>query len=62
VLKDILESTDPDALVYTRRRRVEFSICSDRPGMLICKRLMESLAATARPRYTAARRPDRPDP
>jgi phenylpropionate dioxygenase-like ring-hydroxylating dioxygenase large terminal subunit len=42
--KDILESTDPDALVDTRRRGVEFSMDSDRPGMLIRKRLMELLA------------------
>ena len=43
--KDILESTDPDALVDTRRRGVEFSMDSDRPGMLIRKLLMELLAA-----------------
>jgi phenylpropionate dioxygenase-like ring-hydroxylating dioxygenase large terminal subunit len=43
--KDILESTDPDALVDTRRRGVEFSMDSDRPGMLIRKQLMELLAA-----------------
>ncbi len=42
--KDILESTDPDALVDTRRRGVEFSMDSDRPGMLIRKLLMELLA------------------
>jgi len=42
--KDILESTDPDALVDTRRRGVEYSMPSDRPGMLIRKRLMELLA------------------
>jgi phenylpropionate dioxygenase-like ring-hydroxylating dioxygenase large terminal subunit len=42
--KDILESTDPDALVDTRRRGVEFSMDSDRPGMLIRKQLMELLA------------------
>lgn len=42
--KDILESTDPDALVDTRRRGVEFSMDSDRPGMLIRKKLMELLA------------------
>jgi len=42
--KDILESTDPDALVDTRRRGVEFSMDSDRPGMMIRKRLMELLA------------------
>jgi phenylpropionate dioxygenase-like ring-hydroxylating dioxygenase large terminal subunit len=43
--KDILEATDPDALVDTRRRGVEFSMDSDRPGMLIRKQLMELLAA-----------------
>ncbi|MDE2081214.1 MAG: aromatic ring-hydroxylating dioxygenase subunit alpha [Burkholderiales bacterium] len=43
--KDILESTDPDALVDTRRRGVERSMDSDRPGMLIRKLLMELLAA-----------------
>jgi phenylpropionate dioxygenase-like ring-hydroxylating dioxygenase large terminal subunit len=42
--KDILESTDPDALVDTRRRGVEHSMDSDRPGMLIRKQLMELLA------------------
>ena len=41
---DILESTDPDALVDTRRRGVEYSMDSDRPGMLIRKKLMELLA------------------
>lgn len=41
--KDILESTDPDALVDTRRRGVEYSMESDRPGMLIRKQLMELL-------------------
>ncbi len=43
--KDILESTDPDALVDTRRRGIEYSMDSDRPGMLIRKKLMELLAA-----------------
>jgi len=33
--KDILESTDPDALVDTRRRGIEYSMDSDKPGMLI---------------------------
>jgi phenylpropionate dioxygenase-like ring-hydroxylating dioxygenase large terminal subunit len=42
--KDILESTDPDAMVDTRRRGVEYSMESDRPGMLIRKKLMELLA------------------
>jgi phenylpropionate dioxygenase-like ring-hydroxylating dioxygenase large terminal subunit len=43
--KDILESTDPDALVDTRRRGIEYSMDSDRPGMLIRKLLMELLSA-----------------
>ena len=43
--KDILESTESDALVDTRRRGVEYSMDSDRPGMLIRKQLMELLAA-----------------
>ncbi len=42
--KAILESTDPDALVDTRRRGIEYSMDSDRPGMLIRKHLMELLA------------------
>jgi phenylpropionate dioxygenase-like ring-hydroxylating dioxygenase large terminal subunit len=42
--KDILESTDPDAVIDTRRRGVEYSMESDRPGMLIRKKLMELLA------------------
>ena len=41
--KDILESTDPDALIDTRRRGVEYSMDSDRPGMLIRKKLFELL-------------------
>jgi phenylpropionate dioxygenase-like ring-hydroxylating dioxygenase large terminal subunit len=43
--KDILESTDPNAVVDTRRRGVEFSMDSDKPGMLIRKKLMELLTA-----------------
>jgi phenylpropionate dioxygenase-like ring-hydroxylating dioxygenase large terminal subunit len=42
--KDILESTDPDAVVDLRRRGVEYSMDSDRPGILIRKKLMEVLA------------------
>jgi len=42
--KDILESTDPDALVDTRRRGVEYSMESDKPGMMIRKHLMQLLA------------------
>ena len=33
------------ALVDTRRRGIEYSMDSDRPGMLIRKKLMELLAA-----------------
>jgi phenylpropionate dioxygenase-like ring-hydroxylating dioxygenase large terminal subunit len=47
--KDILESTDPDAVVDTRRRGVEYSMDSDRPGMLIRKHLMELLARHGEP-------------
>lgn len=43
--KAILESTDPDAVVDTRRRGIEYSMDSDRPGMLIRKQLLELLAA-----------------
>ena len=43
--KDILESTDPDAVVDLRRRGVEYSMDSDRPGVLIRKQLMGLLAA-----------------
>jgi phenylpropionate dioxygenase-like ring-hydroxylating dioxygenase large terminal subunit len=42
--KEILESTDPDAVVDVRRRGIEFSMDSDRPGMLIRKKLMAVLA------------------
>ena len=42
--KDILESTDPDAVIDQRRRGVEYSMDSDRPGILIRKHLMELLA------------------
>jgi phenylpropionate dioxygenase-like ring-hydroxylating dioxygenase large terminal subunit len=42
--KDILESTDPDAVIDTRRRGIEFSMESDRPGILIRKKFMELLA------------------
>lgn len=43
--KEILESTDPDALVDVRRRGVECSMASDRPGLLIRKQLMALLEA-----------------
>ena len=42
--KDILESTDPDAVVDPRRRGIEYSMESDRPGILIRRKLMELLA------------------
>jgi phenylpropionate dioxygenase-like ring-hydroxylating dioxygenase large terminal subunit len=42
--KDILESTDPDAVVDLRRRGVEYSMDSDRPGILIRKHLMALLS------------------
>lgn len=42
--KDMLESTDPDAVVDLRRRGVEHSMDSDRPGILIRRQLMELLA------------------
>ena len=41
--KEILESTDPDAVIDIRRRGVEYSMDSDRPGLLIRKKLMELL-------------------
>ena len=41
--KDILEATDPDAVLYPRRRGVEFSMDSDRPGILIRRKLMALL-------------------
>ncbi len=43
--KDILESTDPDAVVDLRRRGVEYSMDSDRPGVLIRRQWMNLLAA-----------------
>ena len=42
--KDILEATDPDAVVDTRRRGIEHSMDSDRPGIMIRRKLMELLA------------------
>jgi phenylpropionate dioxygenase-like ring-hydroxylating dioxygenase large terminal subunit len=41
--KDILEATDPDAVIDMRRRGVEYSMDSDRPGSLIRKKLLELL-------------------
>jgi hypothetical protein len=42
--QDILEATDPDSAVDLRRRGVEFSMDSDRPGIMMRKRLMALLA------------------
>ncbi len=42
--QDILESTDPDSVVDLRRRGVEYSMDSDRPGIMMRKRLMALLA------------------
>ena len=41
--KEILESTDADAVVDMRRRGVEYSMDSDRPGTLIRRKLFELL-------------------
>ncbi len=41
--KEILESTDPDAVVDPRRRGIEYSMESDRPGILIRRKLFELL-------------------
>ncbi len=43
--KDILEATDPDAVIDTRRLGIEFSMPSDKPGLLIRRKLMEMLTA-----------------
>ena len=43
--REILESTDPDAVVDPRRRGVEYSMDSDRPGTLIRRKLFELLTA-----------------
>lgn len=42
--RDILEATDSDACVDTRRR-VEFHMPSDKPGLMIRKQLMDLLSA-----------------
>ena len=39
--KDILESTDPDAVIDLRRRGIEYAMGSDRPGILIRCKLMQ---------------------
>ena len=41
--REILEATDPDACIDTRRRQ-EFHMPSDKPGLLIRKQLMALLA------------------
>lgn len=41
--RDILEATDPDACIDTRRRQ-EFHMPSDKPGLLIRRMLMDVLA------------------
>jgi phenylpropionate dioxygenase-like ring-hydroxylating dioxygenase large terminal subunit len=43
--KDILESTDADAVIDIRRRGIEYSMDSDRPGLLIRRKLMELLSS-----------------
>jgi phenylpropionate dioxygenase-like ring-hydroxylating dioxygenase large terminal subunit len=43
--KEILEATDPNAAVDMRRRGVEFSMESDRPGLLIRQQLFNLLKA-----------------
>jgi hypothetical protein len=42
--RDILEATDPDACIDTRRR-VEFHMESDKPGLLMRRMLLELLEA-----------------
>ena len=42
--KHILESTDPDSVIDPRRRGIEYSMDSDRPGILIRRKLMELLS------------------
>ncbi|MEC5399879.1 aromatic ring-hydroxylating dioxygenase subunit alpha [Uliginosibacterium sp. H1] len=42
--RDILEATDPDACIDTRRR-VEFHMPSDKPGLMIRKQLLDLLHA-----------------
>ena len=41
---EILEATDPDACIDTRRR-VEFHMASDKPGLIIRRQLMALLEA-----------------
>ena len=42
--RDILEATDPDACIDTRRR-VEFHMSSDKPGLVIRQKLLALLQA-----------------
>ena len=41
--KDILESTDPDAVIDLRRRGIEYAMGSDRPGILKRRKYRELL-------------------
>ena len=41
--KEVLESTDPDACIDVSRR-VEFSMATDRPGLIMRQKLLELLA------------------
>ena len=41
--KGILELTDPDAVIYQRRRGIEYSMDSEGSGILIRRILMELL-------------------
>jgi len=43
--KDILESTNPDAVIDAKRLGIEFSMPSDRPGLMIRKHLMDLLTS-----------------
>ncbi|UUX95577.1 aromatic ring-hydroxylating oxygenase subunit alpha [Aquabacterium sp. J223] len=63
--KEILESTDCDAVLDIRRRGIEFSMESDRPGLLIRRKLMELLARHGEQevhRGNAAHAPSSPAP
>lgn len=42
--QDILESIDPDAGIDPRQRDIEHAMNSDRPGMLIRRKLLEMLS------------------
>ena len=53
---EILESTDPDGFVDVRRRGVEYSMESDKPGMLIRKHLMMLLSEYGKKKFIVAYR------